>query len=243
MITGFSFEEFASIFGENLEKRSRTAKGISDTSSSSKKKKLLKVGEELKAQVKENTDRLIRAIWVNGCFFATTKEVPSNDEIKFLMERWDFIINQNLQDPDAYAEDYGRLSKEAVIQKDATGLNYRINKQYRTWSVTYTKLNLSPLELEFAMDKFYTEFSSKIALAKEKKISQANLLAYADLVIDGEIHPWADGCGRNATASVMWLSLLSSDFKLPVFGTREEHYANIHDLTEHTKYFEKCLTG
>lgn len=157
------------------------------------------------------------------------------------MEWWDSIINQSLQDPDAYLASYTRLCQTAEALKEATGFDYRINKRYRTWPISYTKANLEPVQLELAMDFFYNELASKIALAQEKQVSQAELLAYADLIIDGEIHPWADGCGRNATASVMWLSLFHNDFKLPVFGNREEHYTSIHDLAKHTKYYEICL--
>lgn len=237
-----SFDDFARIFAENLEKRSRTAKGISDTSTSSKKKKLLKEGEELKAQVAENTDFLINIVWVDAVLFTSININSPDVSLRNLMEKWDCMVNFNLKPPDVYAEDYLKLCKEADVLRKKTGLNYRINKQYRTWHVTYTKLNLPPLDLELAMDKFYTDLFSKIALAQENEISQSELLAYADHMIDGEIRPWADGCGRNATASVMWLSLLSTDFKLPVFGNRDEHYATIHDLAEHTKYYETCLT-
>ncbi len=107
--------------------------------------------------------------------------------------------------------------------------------------MSYTKTRLEPLQLEFAMDHFYDELLLNIEAARKGVISQAGLMAYADHMIDGEIHPWADGCGRSATAAVMWLSMILPGGALPVFGERAEHYASIHDRAEHTKYFERCL--
>ncbi|OGF81735.1 hypothetical protein A2930_04010 [Candidatus Giovannonibacteria bacterium RIFCSPLOWO2_01_FULL_45_34] len=244
MINGLSCDDFAAVFKENIEKRSRTAKGVSDTSTSSKKKKLLKEKTALKEQVAENTECLVKSVAIDSIFYSSIKQpFLKSVTIRALMESWDSVINSGLQEEGAYLDDYLKLCASAKELKKTAGFNYRVNKRYRTWRVSYTKANLDPLQLESAMDFFYGELVSKIELAVNKQISQAELLAYADHMIDGEIHPWADGCGRSATAAVMWLSLLSLDFVFPVFGERSEHYAAIHDLTEHTKYYECCLSG
>lgn len=240
MTSELSYAEFKKIFSENLEKRSRTAKGVSDTSTSSGKKKLLKEGKELKKLVEENTLVLARSVWLRGSLLRANA-VVSGAEIRALMEAWDSVINFGLQDPDAYLPQYEKLCAEVAELNGKLGVLHKVNPRYRMWRVSYTKANLDPLQLEFAMEYFYKELSAKIISAKEGRLPQAELLAYADHMIDGEIHPWADGCGRSATAAVMWLSILSRDFILPVFGDRKEHYASIHDMAEHTKYFEKCL--
>lgn len=157
------------------------------------------------------------------------------------MESWYDIINHGLQDPDAYRREHERLEMEAERLRGKTGQPYRINRRYRVWNFSYGSLNLAPVELELAMDRFYTDLSRKIKMAKSGEISQAELLVYADHMIEPEIHPWADGCGRNATATVMWLSLLVPGWQLPVFGTRDEHYENIHNLESHTHYYQQCL--
>ena len=52
-------QSFDSLFSANLRARSRTAKGVSDTGTSKKKKKLLLEGDALKIRVAQNTQALI----------------------------------------------------------------------------------------------------------------------------------------------------------------------------------------
>jgi CRISPR-associated protein Csx3 len=56
-------ERFAKKLIENLDKTSRTAKGISDTSSSDQKTELLVSGDKLKEKVRENFEKAIEFIW------------------------------------------------------------------------------------------------------------------------------------------------------------------------------------
>ncbi len=231
-------ETFSRIFRENLVKRSRTAKGSSDTSTSSKKRKLLKEGEELVRQVEENTSRLIESVWLER-----DAHRLDADGLRALFEKWYDIINFNLQPQDAYKEAFEKLSQDAKYLELKTGKPYRINKRYRVWEVSYTTFNLNPLELELAMDSFYFAFSWKIEVARAGAVYKPTLLATADYMIDGQIHPWADGCGRHSTAVVMWLSLLAPPEGLPIFETREEHYSTIRNLSGHTKYYERCLAN
>lgn len=237
MNNSIAFADFARVFKENLSGRSRSVKGVSDVSSSQKKKKLLKEGDELKAQVEKNTEKLIAAVWRER----TLHLHPAR--IRRTMEGWYDVVNCGLQHPFAYGQEQKSLREEALRLQLATGKPYRINPRYRVWSVTYTTLNLPPVELELAMDKFYRILSARIYYARCGDISQAELLAYTDLMIDGEIHPWADGGGRIATAAVMWLSALIPDWKLPLFAaTRDEHYKTIIDLAGHTAYYRTALT-
>lgn len=232
-----TFVKFSQVFRRNIQLRSRTAGGVSDTSWSPGKKPLLKSGEELRAQVERNTTTLIRSVWESARHAAST---PAG--VRRLLEQWYDIINHGLQDPNAYREEYEKLDAEAARMRVETGLQYRINRRYRVWRVTYTRANIAPVELELTMDEFYTALSEKIKQAKAGTILQGELLAYTDSMIDVEIHPWADGCARNATATIMWLSLLVPGWRLPVFGTRDEHYMHINDLSGHTEYFQQCLT-
>ncbi len=71
------FEAFSRIFKGNIEKRSRTAKGVSNTGSSSKKKKLLKSGDALKCQVAENTILLVATVWKDAVLYNRLKK-PSD---------------------------------------------------------------------------------------------------------------------------------------------------------------------
>jgi len=232
--------EFARIFRENIQKRSRTAKGVSDTSSSTGKRKLALEGEALVAQVDTNTTNLIDFVWElreAGLVF------PYPRNIRFMKEGFHDIINCNLQLPDAYKKEHELLEREALVLSKKSGRKCRINHRYRVWSVSYTTKIIPPLELEFAMDAFYEELGRRIREAKKGRISQEELLAWVDHTIDEEIHPWLDGCGRNATAMIMWISIFVPGFRLPVFGeTKKEHYRRIRDLAGHTEYFRECLS-
>ncbi|MEK7464177.1 MAG: hypothetical protein AAB617_00135 [Patescibacteria group bacterium] len=185
-LRGLKFMEFADIFKENLTRRSRTAKGISDTSSSSSKKPLLKSGEDLRRQVEENTLFLITNAWDRG------QNQPSDPTaMRQMMELWYDIINKDLQNPDAYKETFSELEAEAGRLSGETGKPWKVNHRYRTWTISYTSLNLKPIDLEFAMESFYRTLFEKIRRAESGQLSQAELLAFADHMIDGQIHPWA----------------------------------------------------
>ncbi|MEK7560143.1 MAG: hypothetical protein AAB522_02495 [Patescibacteria group bacterium] len=235
-LENLTFYVFENIFKENIQKRSRTVKGVSDTASSSSKKKLLLEGDSLSKQVEENTQILIDSIWRNhDTLFLTPEKICAT------MEMWHSLNNYNLQNPQSYQEDLKNLELISNQLRLKYGRNYRINPKYRTWKVSYTTLNIQPIDLEFYMDEFYLNLSQMILKAVRYKIGKAHLLAFADLMIDGEIHPWNDACGRSATAAVMCLSLLVDPKEIPIFGERNEHHKSIHDLQEHTAYFEKCL--
>lgn len=233
-----SFEKFKQIFIHNINARSRTARGISDTSSSEIKKELLLDGNELESQVKKNTSRLIRSVWKNSHY-----NYVSVAQMRALLEEWNDIINYKLQDQNTYGAEQKKLQEQIEQSSRNSKIPYRINPRYRVWNVSYSTLNVSPVDLEFWMDHFYFMLSARIRkLNSRNTISQATLLAYADHMVDVGIHPWADGCGRNSTTLVMWLSLLTPGWQLPVFGARDEHYANIADLPRHILYFKQCLS-
>lgn len=230
------FEIFRAIFCHNLNERSRTAKGKSDTAVSDKKKKLIKDGRELEGQVRENTDLLVNSVWDSAC-----SDNIQPVRLRPLMEKWNSLINRGLQKPEDYFEYRKKLEQEASDLAAKTGKNYRINPAYRVWDVPYG-LKIPPVELELAMDDFYLILYSKILFTLKGEVEQAELLAYADVMSDSRIHAWADGCGRISTALVMWLSALDSKFNFPVFSERFEHYAAIQDLGRHVEYYKVCLT-
>jgi hypothetical protein len=112
---------------------------------------------------------------------------------------------------------------------------------YRTWTPPYTWWG--PEEIEFVLDWFYARLSHMIASARDGIVSNAEVIAFADYMVDGEIHPFADGCGRVATALIMWLSLVLPSERLPRLRERDEHYAAIRtrDFCKHVRYFETLL--
>lgn len=230
--------EFEDAFRRNILKRSRTAKGTSNTTASVKKQPLLKSGDALAAQVERNTGGLVKDAWLSP------KSVPIGvSGMRSLTNRWYDIMTAELQDPRVYEADFERVAEAAARLAAKTGKPHRANPRYRVWNPEYLLAPIEPPEIEVAMDAFYAELDERILRCSAKNLTQAELLAFADHTIESVIHPWADGCGRIATTMVMWLSLIVPGFRLPEFGERDEHYANIRDLVRHTEYFVRCLGG
>lgn len=235
-----SFGIFSLIFKENIVRRSRTANGVGDVSGSLKKQKPQQEGRDLIQQVERNTENLIRFTWDNAGI-----TIPKPLEIKTVFENCYDIINENLQDQNVYQEERRKLVVLAKNLRQETGLFCLVNCRYRTWRLNYVSLGLTPLEIDQAMDFLYKNLAIKMVMLKSGSLSLAGFLAWTDYMIDKAIHPWIDGCGRHATAMVMWFSLLAQrqgwNYRLPIFGARDEHYKTIQNFASHINYFEKCL--
>ncbi|MBI2099585.1 hypothetical protein HYT45_04255 [Candidatus Uhrbacteria bacterium] len=237
-------ERFAQVFRMNIARRSRTAKGKDEgAKTSSKKKHLLLSGEELKKQVVVNTEKLIADV------VALPIEKISPSKLREMANLWFDITTERLCDLSAYEEEFKTLEAAANRFGRSLGTPIQINRNYRLWTPKYTTANIPPLWLEKFMDEFYFDLSLRMCImrdifpAKDSAASgaaseqAAQIMAYADLMMDGEIHPWIDGCGRVSTALVMYIARYLQA-PLPLFApTREEHYASINDIEKHTNYF------
>lgn len=228
--------EFAEVFRHNLNNRSKTAQGESDVSQSPGKKRCLLAGEALKQQVAHNTELLIRSVWMNNKWPGQGAR-----EVRELVESWNVLVNNGLPMEGNYGDEQAEVHVRAKALAEETGKKHRMNRLYRVVTPPYLMEPLPPEMIEVAMDAFYLELGEKTLAAYYDRMSQAELLAWADYQMEKVIHPWADGCGRTATALVMWLSLLDPvRFHLPVFGTRGEHHKR-ENLGMHIVYFERCL--
>lgn len=252
-------KRFARIFRMNVERRSRTAKGRDEGSkTSSSKKPLLLQGDALKAKVAENVERLIvQALSIQRDQSVRHFEGSGQRE---LCEKLFDIANDGLYGPGSYADEFEKLrvSAERLTQLiDVTrfaGIGFAVNPRYRLWTPAYTTYLVPPVLLEQAMDAFYDEVGYQLQDLPENDpeyeedagepypLEQvAKVLAYIDVMQDGEIHPWMDGCGRVSTAHVMWVCA-AFGVDPPLFApTKDEHYANIRDLEAHTQYYLKCF--
>ncbi|MBI1957225.1 MAG: hypothetical protein HYS44_02100 [Candidatus Niyogibacteria bacterium] len=232
------FDAFRNAFLENIQKRSRTAKGESHAGVSAAKRPLQKTGEELKAQVAANTNILIKRVW-DAWWIQPVRDARA---IRQMMEAWYDIVQCDLQESDPYEGERALLTKEANRLSASTGLPFRINPRYRVWDVSYAGWNPPPAELEIHMDIFYARLHELIRWGQKEESVWPFILAWADRMMDFVIHPWADGCGRMSTTTVMWLALILTDGgPVPEFGTREKHYFAMKNIAEHAAYFERCL--
>jgi hypothetical protein len=120
----------------------------------------------------------------------------------------------------------------------------RINPRYRLWTPEHTLMKVPPLLLEEQMDVFYGRLAD-LATNAEKNFPSWNdtveAMAYADLMTDGELRPWLDGCGRVAVALVMWLAR-SLGAPLPLFAaSKQVHKMTFRDLDKHRLYFLESI--
>lgn len=185
----------------------------------------------------------------------------SKDRLRAMCERWYDIASDGLVDTDAYAEARAKLEEQVARTMQfmpwwcESGLNHR----YRVWTPSYTTVHVPPIALEETMEKFY--FWLSLGLGNDARYVAmvgsasfevmmgtkpfgdqiAELLAWADVIMDGEVHPWLDGCSRVSTALVMWLAA-SFGAPPPLFSPdRREHYSTITDLAAHTEYMKACM--
>jgi len=242
-------ERFEAVFRENIRRRSRTAAGQdkgSETSSS--KKPLALQGEALAAKVAENTQVLILDVGATADLWARAGRTRITG-LREACERWFDIVNDGLYGPDAYGAEIGQLEKEAAKLGPLLGAEFAVNRRYRLWTPQYTTIKLPPVLLEPFMSAFY-EMLDDMVFAEELSRDDgspadpargAAIMAYADLMMDGELHPWMDGCGRVSTALVMFISRLLG-LPPPLFAeTKDLHYAAIRDQWEHTIYYVEAL--
>jgi hypothetical protein len=224
-----TYAEFCNTFFTNVWRRSRTAKGEVNTKVSGLKLPLLLTGEDLQGQLNVNLQKTAGLIH---------KEVAAKNSIdpawcESIFNVWFDQLQYGLLDLSGYREK--GLSLGLLLA------NYR----YRIWEVNYNPTSPKPMEIGARMQVFYRQLIDRMpTLAVLSDIeSVARLLAFVDRELDSVIHPWLDGCGRFATAVVMWVAARVSKMPLPQFGMHEEHYKAIKTLETHTDYFLRCLGG
>jgi hypothetical protein len=222
------FEQFRGTFLANIRLRSRTAKGKVNTGISTLKLPLLVDGEELQAQLQLNLLKTARLLY---SAIAMEHQIGP-DQCKHMFNVWFDRLQEGLIDTWGYKQ-----------KREELGLPF-FNLRYRIWDVNYDPTCPKPTEIEHQMDNFCIELAARMqstAILTDRK-AFAGLLAFADRELDRIIHPWLDGCGRFATAVVMWLAARVPDMPYPVFGQRDEHYAAMKTEESHTEYFMRCLS-
>lgn len=242
-------QAYSAIFRENVRRRSRTAKGQdkgSETSAS--KKPLLLQGEALAAKVAANTERLIADVASTADAWAEDMPAATADVLRTACERWFDIVNDGIYGPDAYGDAIGQLEKDAAKLGPLLELTLPINRRYRLWTPSYTTIKVPPVLLEAFMDAFYDKLGAMLydawlagTYGPLDASHAAAIMAYADVMMDGELHPWMDGCGRVSTALVMCIARALGAAP-PLFAeTKDGHYAAIRDLWPHTEYFAAAM--
>lgn len=241
-------ERFTRTFLMNVDRRSRSAKGKDEGSkTSSKKLPLLLQGESLKAKVAENVAILIDDVWNDAAAARGDRARKIRPvEIGLRCERWYDIACAGFIDETGYEPLFRALEADCV----KLGLGDEllpVNRRYRTWTPGYTLLQIPPALIDRELvAMLYAPLGLHLERVAPGDVSLdarslSRLLSHADVMMDGEIHPWIDGCSRVSTALVMWLAALYGPM-LPLFApTREEHYRTLLDVEAHARYFKECL--
>src|SRR3989344_4830043 len=198
-------KRFLHLFRQNYTRRSRTAHGHDNNLGGPLKKPLLMVGDDLKRITLANGERLAADV------FATTRPATwTADILRGHCERWFALANERICGPDWSADEFAALRADTETLTRTCGRPIRANPRYRIWTPEHTMLKASPLLLEDEMDRFYARLAELLARAESRFPSWSytiEAMAYADLMTDGELRPWLDGCGRVAVALVLWIAL------------------------------------
>lgn len=217
----------------NCGKRSRTLRGLNETGVSPKKAKLLLSGDDLAARARRNLEA------VGAQIFADAGIELTKESLLAMMGGWFDIMSEGLENSLAHAVEYQKL----VRQGKQVGENFYLSERYRTWEVNYSPDAPAALYVGRAMQVYADKLAFKVG---ELRVSGdvealARAMAWADRTMDQVIHPWRDGCGRMATALVMWLGCQRSPRQYPVFTTRDEHYAAMKEVSTFEQYYLRCL--
>lgn len=238
-------QRFAQIFRMNILRRSRTRAGRDEGAKTSLKKRPLLLSEEdLIKKIVENTENLMANVT------ALPIEVISPGILRKMAPRWFQMTADGLCDFSAYEEEFKALQDKAERFGQSLGEKIEVSRNYRLWTPKYTTAGIPPLWIQKFMDEFYFHLSFRMNVIRDVFMPEdvsglsewaAQTMAYADLMMDGEIHPWIDGCSRISTALVMYIARYL-EAPLPLFSpNREEHYASITDIGAHTDYFRRAI--
>ncbi|MEK7516358.1 MAG: hypothetical protein AAB562_02060 [Patescibacteria group bacterium] len=249
---------FRAVFLRNLHSQSRSAKGVSDTSVSATKKPLLITGEALAAKVRENTELLAEFVWQRGNSDhrrhpkVTFMHTPDAVMLGEVANQCNDIVNDGLQDLAVYDDARKGVERASwrachAMVAPNDGL-FDVNRRFRVWQPKYADPAIALHEIGAAMKLFDCVLAARMVLACDAGTweAAAEALAYADHMMDGRIHPWADGNARTTTALIMYLALAlflrKEHERLPVFRDRKTHLSTIEDLPAHTDYYKSIMT-
>ncbi|PIQ68737.1 MAG: hypothetical protein COV91_02560 [Candidatus Taylorbacteria bacterium CG11_big_fil_rev_8_21_14_0_20_46_11] len=109
---------------------------------------------------------------------------------------------------------------DGIAEEVCTGLLARGQSLYRTWETKFGQTNVEEIETE------YLEFCERLfaGLSDGDSVREA---AIVEKRLDGEIHPFADGCGRTAKLLAAFV-LLRGSRTPPRYGARSEYYTKIN---------------
>ncbi len=234
-------DTFAEFFRHNLNTRSRTSKGASDTSVSPDKPQLIGDEDYRIAKVAENTELLIDHVW-QSTRSSTSRQTP--ERLLALFRQWAELNSRDL----FYWEAYTKKVEEFVAKMGGDMNDF--DPLYRTWdSDKYHYIRV--MFIHHAMQQFahYMQLvldfgASPIGL----DFDLATILGTADYLQDGSIHPWADACGRTSVAVVMFAAVVFQNPRqvghprLPRYPDRSSLYKSFDQgTTGAIGFYTNCL--
>jgi hypothetical protein len=236
---GTAYVSFRAAFTHNAHARSRTLQGIDDPTSTPGKPPLLKAGPALARHADRNLDAVIRDVWEEARRWAPAQG-ESAARIQVAVERWNGLVNEGLEQP--HEAEHRALREQVVTAVGGRWARRLADDRYRSSTPGYCEV--SPLDVPAEMRAFYQGLAWRALAGSRGRVPLAEILAWADWELDHRIHPFPDGCGRTATAVVMWLSHLATGGRsYPRFPPRAAHHASFDRgrLTDHVEYFRTCL--
>lgn len=206
------YETFAKLFRHNLGIRSRTSKGKSDTSSSPDKPQLIGDENSRIALVAANMEHLIELAWPEP-------QVPPLMVSTATLQEWNDRANVGLVD---VPERDKRVGGFVQANPDVSDFNPGL----RTWETKYG--HVTPLEIVSKLEEYQGFIRELCAGTSAMRVDLPTLLGAADYLLDGYVHPWADGCGRTTLTLVMYMAAAWSKRNNVHILPRYESYGSIY---------------
>jgi hypothetical protein len=125
---------------------------------------------------------------------------------------------------------------EEVAQTVSDGLLKEGQGLWRTWATKFAN-QPPPERIADEMDNFVHTLAGRLGNSHDDAVATA---AFIEKRLDGEIHPFADGCGRTAKALSAFV-LARAGKPLPVYHGREEYYREVYGTDEEWERYYRSL--
>lgn len=140
----------------------------------------------------------------------------------------------------SYAETLAGLQKEARRLSKITGFHHRVNPRYRTNLICFGVDSIPSGELEFAMDRFYSQLAGRIKMVRNGHMKLPKLLGWTDYMMSAFIRPWDIHPDQNSVVLTAWIAIVTTGHLVRLSEADEAGIADWR-LIDYVRYYEKIL--
>lgn len=127
---------------------------------------------------------------------------------------------------------------EEVAQTVSDGFLKEGQGLWRTWATKFSN-QTPPERIPEEMEQFVSKLTEHLSNPEDDAVATA---AFIEKRLDGEIHPFVDGCGRTAKALSAFV-LARAGKPLPTYRSREEYYREVYGTDgEWERYYHSLFS-